>query len=1293
MLKVTRERLFPRPPGTIHGFTNIRVIGIHFGPCILDIDVKVSPRLILVHEFVCHLQNRHCIFSEVLLYDHEKNKYVTLLSSLPSASRILSAAISPDGHFLAISTATRSRGTRYQYTITVANLKQQDITASIRLRSPADVCFPGNSSHLLVLTYVPILAKIFVRRTRMQTQQLIIRPIADPLHVFGEVLHIQSTPPYILAVELPTSSTKYVDTDGSKHMYARFSGKLDTPKSTLVLVLRLYQWHENQLNEIRRFPITIPARYKIYPFPGRASIQSKSILIDLVTAPQPIAIFSCHSLGCTMIKICACLTASIFTFSLAKPLQKQTEEVNNVAPQSNAQSKNTSPITNMSNYPYKFQSESIKISLHKFILLVHTNYLVFIQPFSLSTAQLVIVSLPPYGPMYIAYSSLIPFQICNLQIYHTIKQVFKLSTIANYISKHPSQSQYILHYMTLSLIGMTKEKILADIHASRTAMDCILEYAKSSMDGSCTYADTPFGFVSYTDLAKVYICNRVRRIAGLSEAPAIDMDVLDGLSNIRTEELMHSDTIVPHPTIALSSIIMTALNEASYWKNTIAKTSSKTIDSNMHPNIHQDVSATNFSISQNLQSPRCITSAMHTYQTDYTDEFHSISAVNNPSIGSPLSSFTELNIMYSNIHNINNSSTEFLDNVIITSITDTTISDDLDELSQQKLSQLKEVSISTITSKRKLLFPQIFRKKRSKKSQLELDTSTISATSKNSTSSKAPSKSNIITDTDIDTNTVTTTVTDMKDTEREPLENDFVDLSLKLAYLGHPISGSINFPMQSTIDINSFLKYTSQSSDTLNFKEINEICYLSRSWRYTTIPSFYSSTEELSREITFTVFDTLLQRQIDLTIDLSQVAVGLCYPPKTVSTCLCETRLLRLNHKLAYLYHRYTQLFNINLLSIASNMNIPAASSTQLYNSHIKWWKRTLADLRSRRMLEYSTIIVCILEKVSSSLTIATPKNSTAVQFSSFVLKALLLNTYTTLNHYPRSLAINLYSNPLHIFLHSVNQDNILIDSPWSKCTTMYAAHSYLHINNTVDNYMFPTQPYTNKVGTTITIQQSELSQQHAHLYDPSMEKNIRFCAGKATELYKYMTVDSICPVHVNSYAQKCRMELNKYVSNTIALNEIVPRLYNFSNLITHTSNSTNQISSQNDTGASIDLHILCASDSLEMHHSLNDYDHIWRNSAIYREFAAIVEPFYSGIAPIFFKQLYVDILFMCEACIEIDTSLLIEEFILIISVLESLNLTLLGHKSTNRVFKRTLALLYNSFPDELLQKMLSLYL
>lgn len=1308
MLKVTRERPFPRTPEIVNGTTSIRTIGIHFGPCVLDTGVRISPRLLLVHEFLCRLQNQRCIFSEVLLYDHQQNNCTTLLSSLPSVSRILSAAISPDGQLLAISTVTRGRGARYQYTITVTSLNRQEITASIRLKTPVDVCFPGNSSHLLLLTYIPILAKVFIKRTRMQTQQLIIHPMADPLHVFGEVLHIQSTPPYILTIELPISNIKYMGADGSRHMYSRLSGILDAQRSTQILVLRLYHWHDNQLNEIRRFPITLPARYKIYPFPGRGSIQSKSILIDFVTAPQPIAIFSCHSVGCTMIKVCACLTASMFTFSLAKPLQRKAEEVNKVVSRDNTQYKNSLLAANSSTHSSQSHYEYIKDSLHKFILLVHANYLFFIQPFSLSTAQVVIVALPPYGPMYIAYSTLIPFQICNLQAYHAIKRFSQLSTVFNSISKYPSQSQYILHYVALSLVGMSKEQILADMHASRTAMDCILEYVKSPMNGHRSYADTPFGFVSYTDLAKVYMHNRVRRIVGLPDAPKIDMDVLNGLSSIKKEECLNIDAGLPHPAAVLSSLITAALNETGYGRSTITKTSSKTTDSNIRLNAHQDISATNFSASQTLAGSVYIPSAMHTYQTDYTDENHVINALNNPSIGSLLSSFTELNLMYSDIHSINNSTSDFLNSTIVTTAADTTAFDDIDEQSSQKRSRFKELSVNTIVSKRRLLFPQILGKRGKQKSKADLDTSMMSVTSKKVTSSKTPSQSQSQSQSNANVTTTTTTtadaadvadVADVRNIGSESIESDCANLSLEMTYLGRPISGSINFPMQSTIDVDSFFKYVPQPSYASIIEEINEICHLSRPWRYSVIPSYCSSTEQWSNEVTFTVFDMLLQRQIDLTIDLSQVSIGLCYPPRNAPTCIYEARLLRLNHKLVYLYHRYTQLVNINLLTIASNINIPSAFNTlQLHNLHVKWWERTLRDLRINCILEYSILVICLLEKVSTSLKIINPEDSKAAQFSSLVLKTLLLNTCTAKSDCPLSLAINLYSNPLHIFLHSVTQHSIILDSPWSKCTTMYAAHSYLHINNTVDNCMLAIQPYADTAGT---MEQTGLSLQNISIYDQSVEKNIRFGAGKAVELYKYMAADSICPIRADSYAQKCHMELKKYVSNVEALAMITPRLSNFSKLITQ--HSSNQLSTGAgaeaeagagaDTGTFIDTSILCTSDNFDVDNSLDNYSYIWQSSAIYREFTAIVAPFYPGIADTFFKQLYADVIFMCEACIGIDSNLLIEELNLLISICESLNLNLMGHRSTNRVFKRALALLYDRFLDSTLQEMLDGYL
>lgn len=1260
MLTVTRERLFPHPSKTMEGSANLRAVGVYFGQCVFDTNITASPRLLLVRELVCHLHNQRSIFSEVLLYDHRQNNSTTLLSSLPSASRILSAAISPDGSLLAISTVTRDWGSRYQYTTTVTSLKRPGITASIRLRSPADVCFPGDSSHLLLLTYVPILAKVFVKRTRLQTQQLILRPLIDPLHVFGEVLHVQSSPPYVLTIELPATTTKYTDIDGMRHMYARMLTQLDTRGATQILVLRLYRWHNDQLNEIRRLPVTIPARYKVHPFPSRGSIQCKSVLIDLVTTPQPVAIFSCHSLGCTLIKVCACLTASIFTFSLASPLQNSTEETAKKLSQDKA-SNGRRPSTEQT-FTYHPYHEYIIASLHKYILLAHANYLLFIQPFSLIAAQLVIVALPLYKPMHIAYSALIPFQICNLQTYCALKKFSKLPQVSSYISQHSLQAQYLLHYMALSLINMSREQILADMYAVRTTMDRAIEYTRSSLSGSGSYSDTPFGFISYTDLAKVYMHKRIRHVAGLPEAPKISTETLYGWSGIDKDEYLGLEMDLSHPALLLSSLIKLALNEITSGTNTVVKTSSKTTDSNPYPKNQQDISATNFSTSQRFAGQACIPSAMHTCQTDYTDERHRIGSLVTPPVISPSSTLTDLNLVYSETHSANNSPDDFLNSTVIASVADTSAFDEADEQPSQKRSRYKEVSANTIILKQKPLFPQIHGRNKRKKHLADPDNSAASVISKKSTSSKIV--------------TQPTTVIEPKSPEHKPLENDSVSLSLELAYLGMPISGSINFPMHSSVDMNELLKYIPQPKHALHLKKIDEVCHLSKSWRYSVIPSYYSSTEEWSKEVTFSIFDMLLQRQLDLTVDLSQVSISLCYPSNHVSKCLYEARLLRLNHKLVSLYYRYAQLVCINLLAITSDVNISSSSASKLHDLHVRWWERTLKNLRAHCILEYTVLVLCLLEKVSTSLQAISPNKLDAIQFSSAAFKTLLLTSQIANDSYPRSLAINLYSNPLHVFLHSVAQDKIMIESPWSRCTTMYAAHAYLHISNAT---------------TTSAAEQCEASQQNIPVYDQSIAQNIRFGAGRTIDLYNYMSTDSICPTYVNNYAQECFAELNQYVSNISTLATITPCLSNFSRLITQPLD--NQLSIEDDTGGFVDKIVLHAPDDLDPEQDNGDYKHIWCNSAIYKAFMAIVGPLYPDVAASFFKQLCADVIFMCEACIGIDTNFSVEELSLIISICESCNLSLTGHKSTSRVFKRALSLLYDRFPDPTLQEMLAEYL
>lgn len=103
---------------------------------------------------------------------------------------------------------------------------------------------------------------------------------------------------------------------------------------------------------------------------------------------------------------------------------KVTEDAPRTAFQANAPHEKTLPAERDSTYLFNY--EYVTATLHKFILLVHANYLLFIQPFSLSTAQLVIVALPSYGSMYIAYSALLPFQVCNFQAYYALKQFSKL---------------------------------------------------------------------------------------------------------------------------------------------------------------------------------------------------------------------------------------------------------------------------------------------------------------------------------------------------------------------------------------------------------------------------------------------------------------------------------------------------------------------------------------------------------------------------------------------------------------------------------------------------------------------------------------------------------------------------------------------------------------------------------------------------------------------------------------------------------------------------------------------------
>ncbi|EFO64045.1 BC2 protein [Giardia lamblia P15] len=1280
MLTITRERLFPRSSGTTEGPANVRVIGVHFGPCVLDIGIEVSPRFLLVKEVICRLRSQHCIFSEILLYDHQHNKSTTLLSSLPSTSRILSAAISPNGHLLAISTVTRDWGARYQYTTTVTNLKQQGLTASIRLRSPADVCFPGDSSHLLLLTYIPVLTKVFIKRTRLQTQQLIIHPMTDSLHVFGEALHVQGSPPYVLVIELPTAANKYTDVNGLRHMYTRLLGQLGTRGSTQLLVLRLYRWYNGQLNEIRRLPITIPARYKVHPFPSRGSIQCKSVLIDLVTIPQPIVIFSCHSLGCTMIKICACLTASIFTFSLATPLQKPTEDALKTMFQTNAPHEKTLPTER--DFTSPSNCEHVTTSLHKFILLVHANYLLFIQPFSLSAAQLVIVALPSYGPMYIAYSALLPFQICNSQAYYALKQFSKLSPVSTYISKHQSQAQYLLHYMALSLVGLSKEQILADMHTVRTTIDRILEYVTSPMSGSGGYADTPFGFISYTELANVYIHKRVRQIAGLPEAPEMDVEVLCGWSGLNKEDYPGVGTDSLHPASLLISLITVALSDSTSGTSTFTRTTLKTTDSPLTPRTHQDVSATNLSTPRRLTNLARIPSAMHTCQTDYTDEHRNPGGLSIPPIVVAPSTFTDFNIVHSEVHNANDSSSDFLTSTVITSVADTTAFDEPDEQPSQKRLRpgYKELPIDTLVSKRKVLFSQFQRTKKRQKHLGDLDSSMTSVVSKKSMSSKLTSQS--------------TPIAEAKDLEQGSLKSDCASLSLEIAYLNQPISGTINFPMQSIIDLTSLLKYIPQPSYTSYFRDIDEICHLSRSWRYSVIPSYYSSTEEWSNKVTFTVFDMLLQRQLDLTVDLSRLAINLCYPhPKDMFTCLYEARLLRINHKLVLLYHRYSRLLYINLLTIASDINIPSSSNCfQFHSINVEWWKRLLNKLRMHCILEYSALVSCLLEKVSISLKASTPNNSNAIQFSLLVLKGILLNNHKANASCPCSLAVNLYSNPLHVFLHSVTQDKLVTSSPWSKCTTMYAVHSYLHISNTLEHLPSVTQLCTGRTDATNSLEQFGMLQQNIPIYDQSIEKNIRFGIGRAIELYKYMSTDSICPAYTNNYAKECLVELNTYVSNITALDMITQScLPTFSGFLTQ--HSDNQLSIEDDVEVPANTSMLHVSDDLITTYDCDGYKQVWCNSAIYKAFVAIVERFYLNIADSFFTQLYADVISICEACIGIDTNFSIEELNVVISICESLNLNLMGHRSTSRVLNRTLSLLYSKFSDSMLQEMIRGYL
>lgn len=109
--------------------------------------------------------------------------------------------------------------------------------------------------------------------------------------------------------------------------------------------------------------------------------------------------------------------------------------------------------------------------------------------------------------------------------------------------------------------------------------------------------------------------------------------------------------------------------------------------------------------------------------------------------------------------------------------------------------------------------------------------------------------------------------------------------------------------------------------------------------------------------------------------------------------------------------------------------------------------------------------------------------------------------------------------------------------------------------------------------------------------------------------------------------------------------------------------------------------------------YSCNDCRHVWRDSAIYKAFVAIVERFYPNIADPFFIQVYADVISMCEACLGIDTNFSIEELNVIISICESLNLNLMGHRSTNRVLNRALSLLYGKFSDPMLQEMMGKYL
>ncbi|TNJ28685.1 hypothetical protein GMRT_13212 [Giardia muris] len=494
--------------GLVEGVPSFRVVGVQ--------GEETTPQILLVREYAFRQGAGHTVVSQLLLADGATHALHSLTQLRPTSSRVISAALSPCGTYLAvILVAGPKRVHPHVSKLHVFSLTDttQGVTKRLTMEGAVQFLLSNDSSvFLLVMTYTPFILQVVQKESGWgRGKRLCLLKVPSALSSILEVLHISTNGKYVMTVEIPGPNHRLTSPAGSRVTFGRVARRISAEiplEQNQAVCIRLHYWrydgHGYGLKELYRMPVTLPRRARMLPFSLRGNVKRNTIYANIlaIQPDYPIGVLTIVREKHIITKIINFRRLELVVIQFHGPLLR-------------------SPVQSMSRIEQSFYKQLVP-SFLKILYLPFHEGLFLLRQYSHTETELLVVHLPLLLPGRVVHAVRLPFQPYDLVKYHIVSnlvthplvrtelQAWKEKVINNpKVQLDPFCDAKLIYILLLRLVNPMHP---ISAFPDRYSFDSGIRLISHCHRGSSNACDTIFGLLSYWQLAKLVVTSRLAEI-------------------------------------------------------------------------------------------------------------------------------------------------------------------------------------------------------------------------------------------------------------------------------------------------------------------------------------------------------------------------------------------------------------------------------------------------------------------------------------------------------------------------------------------------------------------------------------------------------------------------------------------------------------------------------------------------------------------------------------------------------------------------------------------------------------